>query len=111
MLVRTGDRSPLWTEEEFAAELTEYAAELTPSRFSVCLVDSEDLDAIVIGWGLALPDRALIYLFRPDDEFGRPTFMTFTSIERMRRRVCHDDAVRLIWVDPEPLPETVGGAV
>jgi hypothetical protein len=111
MLLRADDRKSLGIEEEFAAELAEYAAELAPSRFTVCLVEEELLDAVIVGWGLALPDSALVYLFSPDGEPGQSTLMTFSSVARLRDRVCRDAAVRLIWVDHEPLPHSVSGGL
>jgi hypothetical protein len=89
--------------EDLAAELAGLSAENAPSRFTVCLVEDEQLDAAIVGWGMALIDWVLVYL-PALEESGRPrhTIRVFPSIERMHRCLCRSDNVRLIWLDPKP---------
>jgi hypothetical protein len=89
---------------ELAAELAELAAETAPSRFALCLVDDEQLDAAVIGWGLALINGMLVYLSCIQDSSTGRTVRTFSSVEQMRRRLCRDADISLLWIDPEPPP-------
>jgi hypothetical protein len=58
---------------------------------------------MVIGWGMAFPDRVLTYLEGPPG--GQPLFASFASVESATARLTRHDDVRLIWVDPEPVPD------
>jgi hypothetical protein len=98
------DRPHLEIPEELAAELADLAAETAPSRFAVCVVDDEQLDAAVIGWGLALTNGMLVYLPRSEVSGTGRTIRTFSSVEQMRRRLCRDANIGLLWIDPEPAP-------
>jgi hypothetical protein len=100
----TDDRGQLGTPEDLATELADLAAEHAPSRFALCVVDGERLDAAIIGWGLALIDGVLVYLPQTGHSGSGHTIRTFASIEQMRRRLCRTDNICLIWIDPEPAP-------
>jgi hypothetical protein len=97
------DRTLRGIPEEFAAELAEFSAEHAPSRFTVCLIEDDQQDAVIVGWGMALIDCVLVYLPELEEsDHPRYTIRTFPSIERMRRRLCRSENVRLVWIDPEP---------
>jgi hypothetical protein len=91
----------LGTEHELMAELAELSSDHAPRRFSLCLVDREEDDAVVVGWGMAFADEAVAYLPGDVESGRRDTFMRVASAERARHRLArHDADVRLIWLDP-----------
>ncbi|HEX5405495.1 MAG TPA: hypothetical protein VFX16_24740 [Pseudonocardiaceae bacterium] len=86
------------TEEEFAAELRDLCVDTAPSRFALCAVCGEHDDGIVVGWGLALPGRAVVC-----NALGGG-LGHFRSAETAHRLFSRRGTVRLIWIDPAPAP-------
>lgn len=91
----------LGTEEELMAELVELSTDHAPRRFSLCLVDREEDDAVVVGWGMAFADGAVTYLPGSPEWNVRDSFMVFRSADSARHRLSRSADVRLIWIDPE----------
>jgi len=93
-----GKASP--TEESLLAEMADLSAEEAPRRFALCTVDVEQDDGVVLGWGLALPDEAIAYMY--DENIPSMSILRATAATRFPRMLRRAGNVRLIWVDAEP---------
>lgn len=91
------------SEKQLMDELTELCAEHAPRRLALCALTPDFEDAMVIGWGMAFPDKVLTYL--EGSPGGPPVFASFASIESATSRLTRHDDVRLIWINPEPIPD------
>jgi hypothetical protein len=98
MTVQPGVVAIAMTEEEFAAELRALCVDTAPSRFAICAIRGECEDGIVVGWGLAMPNRAVV-CHAHTGSMGR-----FRSAETAHRLFSRCGAVRLIWIVPPPAP-------
>ncbi|KWX00697.1 hypothetical protein LI90_1720 [Carbonactinospora thermoautotrophica] len=91
---------PVWSEEEFMAELTELAVSEAPRRFALCEVEGERWDGWVHGWGMEFPDGAVF--FAP----GSRQAGVFTSAQSALVLFSRSRNLRLVWIDPEPDAQT-----
>lgn len=96
MTVQSGVVALTLIEEEFEAELRALCVDTAPSRFAICAIRGECEDGIVVGWGMAMPDRAVV-CHAHTGSMGR-----FRSAETAHRLFARCGPVRLVWIDPEP---------
>lgn len=85
------------TAESLLAEIADLSVEEAPRRFALCVVDVEQDDGVVLGWGLAMADEAIAYLYgetAPSMSILRAA--SATRFPRMLRRV---GDVKLLWID------------
>ena len=92
------DLPPPGTEEEFVAMVADLVHAEAPSRFALCAEYGEQVDAEVVGWGLA--SRHGAFLWGLDRSSG-----TFGCAERARALYAVLGKVRLVWIDPPVTPE------
>jgi hypothetical protein len=90
-------------ERQLMDELVDLCAEFAPRRLALCALAPSLDDAVVIGWGMAFPDQVLTYLQGPPG--SQPVFASFASMESATARLTRHGDVRLVWVDPEPIPD------
>jgi hypothetical protein len=103
------------TEESLLAEMADLSAEEAPRRFALCTVDVEEDDGAVLGWGLALADEAIAYMYGEaiagahdevndcahDENVPTMNILRASSATRFPRMLRRAGNVRLIWVDAE----------
>ena len=88
------------SEEALLAELQEMAVESAPRRFALCVLDVGQDDGAVLGWGLALPDEAIAYLYR---EAGPcVSILRAPTAARFPRMLRRAGDVKLLWIDAAP---------
>jgi hypothetical protein len=85
-----------FTEEEFAALLSEIVAEDKPRLFSLCEEYGDRVDGRVLAWGMAFADRANVV-----GVDGRMSG-TFQSPESALRLLSRRRKLRLLWCDSQP---------
>lgn len=87
-------------EEELLAHLQDLCAEHAPSRFALCQLRETPLDGRVLAWGVVGDDGAMLY------DAGGHVLGTFDSAEQARELLGRTSRLELVWVDPQPAPET-----
>jgi hypothetical protein len=87
---------PQITEEQCMEVFTQWANSYPTARFMVIAMAPDCSDAEELGWGLALPTHAFVYL--P----GVGVNGRFSSADRLLKVLRSKLDARLIWVDPEP---------
>ncbi|MEV0405445.1 hypothetical protein [Actinoallomurus sp. NPDC050550] len=97
----TRDGSQEWGEQRLLAELVELSVETAPRRFALGLLDIQQDDGAVVGWGLDFGNEAIAYV--PTGGSCQRLIRAETA-DRARRLVARRADVRLIWLD-SPVPQ------